>query len=150
MSSPLKKMQKNAKKFEMNEIYRNMTPEQYKEGISRAVKNAVTELSLEYDKNFKKLQAEYNRSIQEGVMIAMDTLSVEILYELGRILDCYVDEPEFLDQKIDVVQNLYQTAMDSIKDYATKYKTDNQAQRVFEKKKKTIEKIFHIYGKDVK
>lgn len=91
------------------------------------------------------MQEEYNNAIREGIMIAMDTLSVEILYELGNVLECYEEEPDHLDQKIDIVQNIYETAMNSIRKYAD-YKNDNQAQKVFQKKKKTIEKVFGIYG----
>lgn len=145
MSNKLGKIQKNAQRFELDSIYKNMTPEQYKEGIRTAVKNTVNELGREYDIHLEQMRREYNKSISEGVMIAMDTLSVEIIYELGRVLECYVDEPENLEQKIEVVQNIYQATMDSIKKYAS-YKTDNQAHRVFEKKKKTIEKVFGIYG----
>ena len=146
MSSKFSKIQKNAHKFEMDNIYRNMTPDQYREGVRIAVRNAVNDLSREYDIQMESMRDEYNRSIRESVMIAMDTLSVEILYELGNILECYKKEPEYLDQKIDIVQNLYETAMNSIKDYAgSKYKNDNQAQRVFAKKKKTVKDVFGIY-----
>ena len=73
----------------------------------------------------------------------MDTLATEMVYELGNILECYKDEPEYLDQKIDIVQGIYETAMQSIEDYAgDKYETDKQAQKEFERKKKTIQKIF--------
>lgn len=149
MGSPYRKIAKNAQKFEMDAIYRNMTPEQYKEGIRTAVKNAVNDLSKEYDIQMEKMRQEYNRSISESVMIAMDTLSVEILYELGNVLECYVKEPDHLEQKVDIVQNIYEAAMNSIRDYAgDKYKNGNQAHRAFQKKKKTIEKVFKIYGGD--
>lgn len=86
---------------------------------------------------------EFNRKLQEGTLIAMDTLATEMIYELGNVLECYVEEPEYLDQKIEIVQNIYETAMHSIEDYASdKYKTDKQAQKAYEKKKKTIQKIF--------
>lgn len=147
MGSSYRKIQKNAQKFEMDKLYQNMTPEQYKEGIRRAVKIAVENLGKEYDVQMEKMREEYNRSIREGVMLAMDTLSVEILYELGNILECYKDEPEYLDQKIDIVQGLYEKAMQSINDYAgSKYKNDNQAHRVFAKKKKIVKDVFGIYS----
>lgn len=147
MSSPYKKIQKNASEYEMNKIYQNMTPEQYKQGIRTAVKNAVKEVGDEYEKQMFKMRDEYNEAIRESVMIAMDTLSVEMLYELGNILECYKPEPEYLDQKIDIVQGLYEKAMKSITDYAgSKYKNDNQAHKVFMKKKKTVKDVFGIYS----
>ena len=147
MSSPFRKVQKNASKYEMDKIYQSMTPEMYRAGIRRAAANAAKEVSEEYDRQIEKMHEEYNKAIHEAIVVAMDTLSIEILYELGRVLNCYVDEPEYLDQKIELVQNIYQSAMDSIKDYASnKYKNDNQAQRAYKKKKKLIEKVFGIYG----
>lgn len=145
MSNKLSKIQNNAKQFELNDFYKNMTPEQYREGVRTAVKKAVDDLGKEYDVLMEKMRQEYNRCIAESTMIAMDTLSVELLYELGNVLECYKKEPEYLEQKIDIVQNIYEAAMNSIKKYAS-YKNDNQAQKVFQKKKKTIEKVFGIYG----
>ena len=40
MSNKLGKIQKNAQQFELDNFYKNMTPEQYKEGIRVAVKNS--------------------------------------------------------------------------------------------------------------
>lgn len=148
MSNKFGKIQKNAYKFEMDKIYQNMTPEQYREGIKTAVKNAISDLEKEYMKELKRMQDEYNSVIQESVMIAMDTLAVEMIYELGNVLECYKDEPEYLDQKIDIVQNIYEQAITSIEKYAS-YKNDNQAQKAFQKKKKMIRKIFGIYGDEL-
>ena len=147
MSSLLKKIQKNATQFELDQIYKNMTPEQYKESVNLAIKKTEERLTKEYEAELIRMQKQYNNAIQEGTLLAMDTLTVEIIYELGNVLECYVDEPEYLDQKIDIVQNIYETAIHNIEDYASsKYKNDAQAQRIFKNKKKTIQKFFGIYG----
>lgn len=143
MSSSYKKIQKNAQQFEMNKIYQNMTPEQYREGVRRAVKLATEDMAKEYDRQLERLQNDYKQVLRDSVSLAIDTFSIEILYELGNILECYVDEPDHLDQKIDIVQNLYQTAMNNIEKYTT-YKNDKQARKAFDKKRKTVEKIFGI------
>ena len=144
MSNPLKKIEKNAAKYRLDELYKRMTPEMYKEGIRKAVEHTAEDLGKEYEKQMVKMRDDYNNSIREGITMAMDTVAIEIIYELGNVLNCYVEEPEFLDQKVEIVQNIYEKAMDNIKEYA-KYKTDNQAQRVYEKKKKLVEKTFNIY-----
>ena len=78
-------------------------------------------------------------------MDLMDTLDTKMIDELGNVLECYVDEPEYLDQKIDIVQGIYETAMHAIEEYASdKYKNDAQAQKAYEKKKKKIQKIFGL------
>ena len=150
MSSPLRKIQKNASQYELDQIYKNMTPEQYREGIRSAVQRTMEDVGREYEKELVKVRRECRQAVYESVLTAMDTLSVEMIYELGNILNCYDEEPTYLDQKIDIVQGLYEKAMDSIKDYAgTKYKNDNQAKKVFEKKKKIVKKVFGIYNDNV-
>ena len=143
MSSTWKKIQKNMEDFAVKEYYKNMTPEMYQEGIQRAIKMTEERLTKEYNLELTRMGKEYNNKLQEGALIAMDTLATEMIYELGNVLECYKDEPEYLDQKVEIVQNIYETAMRSIADYSSKkYKTDAQAQKVYEKKKKTIQKIF--------
>lgn len=146
MSSPLKKIQKNAESFAIKKMYENMTPEQYQQGVREAIKITENRLAREYDEKLEKMRKQYNQALQAGTLIAMDTLAIEMLYELGDELECYKDEPEYLDQKIDVVQNLYETAMNAIERYGNrdKYKNDKQAQKEFERKKKTVEKYFKI------
>lgn len=127
----------------VKEYYKNMTPEMYQQGINNAIKLTEERLTKEYNAELLRIAKEFDRKLQEGTLLAMDTLATEMVYELGNILECYKDEPEYLDQKIDIVQGIYETAMQSIEDYAgDKYETDKQAQKEFERKKKTIQKIF--------
>ena len=143
MSNAWRKIGKNDENFMIKEFYKNMTPEMYQQGVRNAIKITEERLTKEYDAELIRMRDYYNKRIQEGTMIAMDTLAVEIIYELGNVLECYIDKPQYLDQKIEIVQNIYQTAMKSIEDYASdKYKCDAQAQKVFEKKKKKIQMIF--------
>jgi hypothetical protein len=147
MSSTWKKIQKNMENFAVKEYYKNMTPETYQEGIQQAIKITEERMTKEYNAELIRMSKEYNRSIQESTLLAMDTLATEMIYELGNVLECYKDEPEYLDQKIDIVQGIYETAMSSIKDYASnKYKTDKHAQKEYERKKKLVQKIFGMYG----
>lgn len=151
MSNLSRKIQKNADNFIIDQYYKNMTPDMYKEGIQNAIKMTEDRLVKRYDAELERITRQYKRDIQERTLIAMDTLAVEMIYELGNVLECYVDEPEYLDQKIDIVQNIYEKAMTSIGDYATdKYKSDAQAQKAFEKKKKTIQKVFRMEPDDGK
>ena len=142
--SKLRKIQKNAHQYEINQIYQNMTPEQYKEGIRIAVKNAVDDLSLKFDKQLQKLCDDYNKQINESVHITMDTFSIEFLYELGEKLECFKEEPEYLEQKIDLVQSIYENIMGCIKSYVD-IKEDGKAYKEFERKRKKIKEVFGIF-----
>ena len=146
MSSPFRKVQKSANQYKLNEFYEHMTPEMYREGIRSVAAHAAEDVGKEYEKQIAKLKEEYNTNIKEGITMAMDTLAIEFIYELGNVLECYNDEPTYLEQKVEIVQKIYENAMNNIKDYA-KYKNDNQAQKVYEKKKKLVENTFNIYRK---
>lgn len=127
----------------IKKYYETLTPDKYKEGIENAIRLTEKRLSAEYEKSLVDMEERFNKAITEGILIAMDTLATEMIYELGNVLECYVDEPEYLDQKVDIIQGIYETAMTSIEDYATnKYKTDKHAQREFKRKKQLIQKYF--------
>lgn len=143
MSSTWKKLQKASEDFAIKKYYENMTPEMYQEGIQRAIKMTEEKLAKEYNAELIRMGNEFNQKLQNSALMAMDTLAVEMVYELGNILECYKDQPEYLDQKIDIVQGIYETAMKSIEDYASdKYTDDKDAQREFNRKKKVIKKVF--------
>lgn len=151
MSSITRKIQKNAEDFVVKEYYKNMTPEMYRHGIESAIKMTEERLTKKFNDELRSIGKQYNIALQENTLIAMDTLATEMIYELGNILECYREEPEYLDQKIDIVQGIYETAMQSIEDYASnKYKTNKHAQKAYEKKKKTIQKIFRMGENDGK
>lgn len=143
MSSTWKKLQKASEDFAIKKYYENMTPEMYQEGIQRAIKMTEEKLTKEYNAELIRMGNEFNQKLQNSALMAMDTLAVEMIYELGNILECYKDQPEYLDQKIDIVQGIYETAMKSIEDYASdKYTDDKDAQREFNRKKKVIKNVF--------
>ena len=141
--SSLNKIKKNAERYRMDEIYRNMTPEQYREGIRLAVKNATEALAKEYDKNLEKVQERAKIEIKESVRAAIDMLSVELLYELGNQLGCFEENAEYLDEKIEKVQDIYKNTMQAIENYTT-IKKQNQAHKNFYKRKEKVEKMFKI------
>lgn len=145
--SSLGKLRKNAQKYNMQEIYNNMTPEDYKNGIKIAVENAVKNLAIEYDKNINKLKREYENNLKYSTIYAIDTLSVELLYELANQLGCFEENPDFLEDKIYRVKEIYENTMNSIKGYVD-FKTDEEAQKEFAIKKKKVEVMFDIKFED--
>lgn len=143
----LRKIQKNAKQFEINNLYQNMTPQQYRESIKIAVQAATDDLTTQYNAQLKRLQNEYNKQITESIYITVDTFSIEFLYELADRLECFKEEPEYLDQKIDLVQGIYEKVMGSIETYAN-IREDGEAYKAFKHKRDEIERVFHIYKEE--
>ena len=141
--SSLSKIRKNVENYNINQLYNNMTPEDYKNGVRMAVNETIKDLNISYQENINKLKKEYEENLKYSTIYAIDTLSVELLYELAKQLGCFDKEPEFLEDKIYRVKEIYQNTIDSIAKY-TKYKTDKQAQKEYDKKKKKVEKMFDI------
>ena len=141
--SSLSKLKKNAENYRLDNIYKNMTPEQYRTGVRRAVEIATKDMANEYDKTLKKMQEKSDMRVAESVRYAMDTISVELLYELGNQLGCFEENAEYLDQKIDKVQDIFKNTMSAIEKYTT-YKKTGQAKKEFEEKQRKVEKMFNI------
>lgn len=141
--SSLSKLRKNAENYKINQFYQNMTPEQYQEGIRIAIQKTTDDLTRKYNANLERLKEEANRNISQSATLAIDTISVELLYELGNQLGCFEENPEYLDQKIETVQRIYENTMNAISKY-TKYKKGNQARKDFEKKKHKVQKMFNV------
>lgn len=59
--SSIGKLRKNAETYRVNEIYRNMTPEQYKEGIRRAVDIATKELASRCQRDIERVEETANK-----------------------------------------------------------------------------------------
>lgn len=133
--SSIGKLRKNAENYRINEFYKNMTPEQYKYAIETAIKNTQNQMLIEYNNKLKKNQEKNNKNIDSIVNVAINMTAIEFLYEIGRQLDCYIDKPENIEQKIDLVQEISENVMKHIQDYS---KSD------FEEKRKQVEKIFNI------
>ena len=141
--SSLSKLKKNAENYKINQFYQNMTPEQYQEGIRIAIQKTTNDLTKQYNENLERLKEEANRNISQSATLAIDTISVELLYELGRQLGCFEENAEYLEEKIDKVRDIYINTMEAINKY-TKYKKGNQARKDFEKKKRTVQKMFKV------
>ena len=148
--SSIGKIQKNAEKFKLEQIYNNMTPQMYQEGIKRAVREATKTLSQEYDLALEKTTNEYNEKLKmineqanNRVKMAIDIISIELLYELGNQLECFKDDVEYLDQKIDVVQNIYQKTMDCVWSYL-EAKNTKKSFKEFKNKENKVKEVFKI------
>lgn len=150
MSNQLKKIQKNAADFTLKQFYQNMTPEQYQKGIQVAIERTKKELTAEFEKKYKKLVNEFNYNLKDSIGVAIDTISVELLYELAIQMNAFDEEDEEIrNQIVDKVQEIYENTMNSIKKYSS-YKNDRQASREFEKRKNKIEKYFKLKFKEEK
>ncbi len=137
--SSIGKLRKNAENYKLNEIYRNMTPERYQRGIQLAIQNTQNELVAEYNLKLQKMQdiiiTDMTKKMDNLVSVVVNMTSIKFLYELRKQLDCFIDDPEYMDQKIDLVQEISEHIMINIENY------DKEE---FNKKRKLVEQIFKI------
>ena len=147
--SKYSKIAQNAENFMINQMYASMSPAQIKDAINLAVNTERKRLLEEYQKIIDKTVKEYNEKLNGTTRQAIDTISVELLYELATQLG-YWDMKEDTEEERYIkdsakyrIQEVYQNTMDSVIAYS-KMKKGNQATREFKKKYKKIEKEFDI------
>jgi hypothetical protein len=144
MSSIARKIRKNAENFMIQDLYKNMTPEQYREGIKLAIERARKDFEEEYRSKFEKLINEYNYNLRDGFGVAIDTISVELLYELAVQMNAFDEEdPDIKSQIIKKVQEIYNNTITAVERYA-KFQNDDKAQKEFKKRKQKVMKFFKL------
>ena len=147
--SKYSKIAENAEKFMINQMYASMNPAQIKEAINLAVNTERKRILEEYQKIMDKTVKECNEKINGNTRQAIDTISVELLYELANQLGYWdmkedTEEEKYIKDSAKFrIQEIYQNTMDSIIKYS-KMKKNNQAIREFKKMYKKIEKEFDI------
>ena len=140
----LRKLRKNTEKYKIKSIYDKMTPEDYQRGIHIAVEEARKDLAMEFNKKYKKLVDNFNKELNLSVISAINTISVELLYELAVQMNAFDESDEERLNSIKYrVQEMYENIMNAIKKYAN-YKNDRQASKKFEEKRKKVEKLFDV------
>lgn len=149
MSSIARKINKNAENFMLENLYKNMTPEQYKIALKNAIDKTTKELTTRFEVEYEKLRKSYQQELDYNAATIMNTISVELLYEIANQIE-YWDMKEETEDDIYTkesakfrIKEIYSNTMQSIKQYAT-MKKGEKAFKVFEKRKKQLEKEFDI------
>lgn len=135
MSSPLRKIQKNSETFKNSQMF-GITYEEY----SKRMQIVKRQCEEDYNNKLMRMASEYDRQLAINTESSINTISVELLYELATQMGCFEKNPEYLDEKIDKVQEIYENTMESIKKY-NKYKRPSKE---FAKRKNKVEKLFKI------
>lgn len=147
--SKYSKIAKNAENFMINHMYANMNPTQIRNAIELAVNTERKRLLEEYQKILDKTVKECKENTRQNTRQAIDTISVELLYELANQLG-YWDMKEDTEEERYIkdsakyrIQEIYDNTIASITKY-TKMKKSSQATREFRKKCKMLEKEFDL------
>lgn len=147
--SKYSKIAKNAENFMIDEMYANMKPNEIKNAIKLAVNTERERIYKEYQKLLDKTVKECNEKIKENTCQAIDTISIELLYELANQMDYWnmkedTDEEKYIRDSVKYrIQEVYQNTIDSVIKYS-KMKNSKQATKEFKKKYNKIQKEFDI------
>ena len=137
--SSYSKIAKNAEKYRLEQFCNQMTPEQYKQTLKTAVKAATENLALEYDRQLAKIEQEKENKICSLIHV----INVEILYEIASQMDCFVKNPEILDQKREKILEIYENSRKAIMGYIEN-KYPEKSLKEFCNKKNQLEKLLKI------
>ena len=137
--SSLGKIKKNVDKYRMEEFCRQMTPEQYRQALKTATKAATENLAIEYDRRLIALE----KAKDDELSAIINVISVELLYEIACQMDCFSEKPEYLDQKADKIQEMFENTMNSIQSYIS-CKQSGVSLKQFHEKREKIEKTLNI------
>ena len=137
--SSLGKIRKNVDRYRMEQFCNQMTPEQYKQALKTAVKAATENLALEYDRRLIALE----KVKDDELSAIINVISVELLYEIAVQMDCFAENPEYLDQKREKIQEMFENTMNSIQSYIS-CKQSGVSLKQFHEKREKIEKTLNI------
>lgn len=144
-----RKINKNAKEFNMLDAYGKMTPIQIQGAIQTALAAQKRELVNQFEIEYAKMREEYNRNLRINFTNITDIVSVELLYELANQMKYWdlkveTEEDEFVRDSIKFrVREMFENTMAKINAYAD-MKYEAIASKEFEKRKKTIQREFGI------
>lgn len=147
--SGLNKIKKSVAKFELNNIYANMTPQQIQNAIQVALDTQRKELIEEFKKKITELEKKYNNSIDYTASSIKELILVEFLYEFANQLDFWNMPSKTKKQQHTKesmryrVTETYMNTMKSIEAY-TDIKSSKKAHKMFQEKKKIITEEFDI------
>ena len=143
--SSLNKLKKNA----MNQMYKNMTPQQIKDAIQIALDTQRKELIKEFNERLATLEKKYNNGLDYTASSITELISVEFIYELANQFEFWDLEVNDEDDKYRKesaryrIRETYENAMKSIKVY-TDIKLSKKAHKIYKDKKKRITQEFEI------
>lgn len=160
MSSFSRHIKKNAENFIIEQMYANMTPAQFKQGIEIAVaqtKKDLTErynaeimrMANSYNEKLKKMEDDYNKEIYGYGGIVFDTISVELLYELANQMGYWdlkdeTEDDRFIKESAKYrIKEIYHNTIQAIETYHN-ITAKKKCQKKFKDRKRLIEKEFEL------
>jgi hypothetical protein len=135
--SSLSKIQKNINVLAQNQVI-TFKRSDYEQQIA----NIRTQERQMYQEKLEHIVEVYSRELNNNAKIYLDTLLIHIAYELGNQLNCFEDEVENKEEKIQLIQNIMINIQKEIEKYNKYKKPSKELQKIKNKLKKYLNIVF--------
>lgn len=135
--SSLSKIQKNINVYNLNQVV-TLKRSDYEQQIS----NIRQQEKQIYQEKLEHIVKVYADELNRNAEIYLNTLLIHIAYELGIQLNCYQDEVENQEEKIELIQNILINIQKEIERYNKYKKPSKELQKIKNKVKKYLNIVF--------
>jgi hypothetical protein len=135
--SSLSKIQKNINVYNQNQVI-TLKRSDYEQQI---VNIRMQEKQM-YQEKLEHIVEIYANELNNNARVYLDTLLIHIAYELGNQLECFQDEVENKEQKIELIQNILINIQKEIERYNKYKKPSKELQKIKNKLKKFLNIAF--------
>lgn len=133
----LRTIQKNINVYNQNQVI-TMKRSDYEQQIA----NIRMQERQMYKEKLEQIVEVYRDELNKNASIYIDTILIHIAYELGIQLQCYEDEVENKEQKIELIQNILINIQKEIERYNKYKKPSKELQKIKNKVKKYLNIFF--------
>ena len=135
--SSLSKIQKNINVYAQSQVI-TMKRSDYEQQIAN-IRQQEREM---YQEKLEKIVEVYGEEIRHNAHACLDTLLIHIAYELGKQLECFNDEVEYKEEKVELVQKIMVNIQEEIVRYNKYKKPTKELQKIKNKLKKYLNIVF--------
>lgn len=130
----LRGLQKSANVYAQNQTI-TMKRSDYEQQIS----NIRTQERNIYKDKLEKIIETYANELNKSASIYVDTLLIHTAYELGNQLECFKEEVENKEEKVELIQKILINIQEEIARYEKYKKPSKELQKIKNKVKKYID-----------
>ena len=129
----LRTIQKNINVYNQNQVI-TLKRSDYEQQIA----NIRMQERQMYKEKLEQIVEVYRDELNKNASIYIDTILIHTAYELGNQLECYEEEVENKEQKIELIQNILINIQKEIERYNKYKKPSKELQKIKNKVKKYL------------
>ena len=135
--SSLSKIQKN-----MNFLAQNQVITLKRSDYEQQIANIRMQERQMYKDKLEQIVKAYSEELNKNAHVYVDTLLIHMAYELGKQLECFNEEVEHKEEKIELVHNIIINVQQEIAKYNKYKKPSKELTKLKNKLKKHLNIVF--------